>query len=121
MKKFLVLIVLVAAMAHADRLQYSDRFKVVSPSDPQISPDGKSIAFLATRANMKDNRYDIDLQLHDLATGTQRPLTFERRGVTQPRWSPDGSAIRFWPTPAPTVTRNVRSGFCLSPAAMRGA
>ncbi|MGZ8796317.1 MAG: S9 family peptidase [Thermoanaerobaculia bacterium] len=95
MKKLLVLIVLVAAIAHADRLQYSDRFKVVSPSDPQISPDGKSIAFLATRANMKDNRYDSDLQLHDLLTGTQRPLTFERRGVTQPRWSPDGSAIAF--------------------------
>lgn len=69
--------------------QSSDRSKVVSPSDPQISPDGKSIAFLVTRANMKDNRYDSDLQLYDLATGTQRPLTFERRGVTQPRWSPD--------------------------------
>lgn len=95
MKRFFILIALFAVAAQADRLQFPDRFRIVTPSDPQISPDAKSIAFVVTRANLKENRYDSDVSLLDLATGAIRPLTFERRGVAQPRWSPDGTQIAF--------------------------
>ncbi|HEV8658592.1 MAG TPA: S9 family peptidase [Thermoanaerobaculia bacterium] len=95
MKRIIILLALFAITAHAERLTFSDRFKITTPSDPQISPDGKSIAFVVTRANTKENRFDSDLVLFDLDGGTQRPLTFERRGVTQPRWSPDGTQIAF--------------------------
>jgi dipeptidyl aminopeptidase/acylaminoacyl peptidase len=94
-KRILFFVALVAITASAERLQFSDRFRIVTPSDPQIAPDGKSIAFVVSRANMKENRFDADLQLIDVAGGAQRPLTFERRGVAQPRWSPDGRAIAF--------------------------
>ncbi|HEX9162286.1 MAG TPA: hypothetical protein VF980_11315, partial [Thermoanaerobaculia bacterium] len=96
MKRLFVFLALAIAFAgHADRLTFSDRFRIVTPGDPQISPDGTSIAFVVTRANVKENRYDSDIDLIDIATGAIRPLTFERRGVAQPRWSPDGTAIAF--------------------------
>src|SRR6266516_4031657 len=95
MKRLFIIVALVAVTATADRLTFSDRFRIVAPSDPQFSPDGRSVAFVVTRANLKENRYDSDIDLIDVATGAIRPLTFERRGIAQPRWSPDGTQIAF--------------------------
>ena len=94
MKRFL-LVSLIAVSAFAARIQPSDRYKLVNVSDPQISPDAKSIACVVSRANVKDDRYDTELTLVDVASGAQRPLTYERRGIASPRWSPDGSQIAF--------------------------
>lgn len=94
MKK-LVLIALIAATASAARLTPEDRYKLVNLSEPQIAPDGRSVLVIASRANRKDNRWDPELTLIDVASGAQRPMTFERRGVASPRWSPDGERIAF--------------------------
>ncbi len=94
MKRF-ILIALLAATASAARITPADRAKAVNVNDPQISPDGKSIACVVSRVNLKDDRYDTELTLIDVATGTPRPLTFERRGVASPRWSSDGERIAF--------------------------
>ena len=94
MKRF-VFVLLLSATAYAARIQPGDRFKSVNVSDPQISPDGKSIVCVVSRPNAKDNRYDADLVLVDAASGAQRNLTFERRGIASPRWSPDGTQVAF--------------------------
>src|SRR5262249_46379271 len=94
MKKALV-IVLFTTAAFADRWQTNDRFRLVGVSDPQIAPDGKSIAVVVSRPNVKDNRNDAEIVAVDVASGTTRPLTFERRGVASPRWSPDGARLAF--------------------------
>ena len=83
--KRLIFVALIAVNTFAARIQPSDRFRLVNPSDPQISPDGKSIVFVVSRANSKDGRYDTELTLIDVASGAQRPLTFERRGIASPR------------------------------------
>ena len=44
MKRIAVALLLIAAAAHADRWQPSDRLRVANLNDPQISPDGKSVA-----------------------------------------------------------------------------
>src|SRR5262245_48232339 len=71
--------------------------KIVRVSDPQISPDGRSVAVVVSRANWEENRYDPQLVLVDVASREQRPLTFTlgRRGVSSPRWSPAGDRLAF--------------------------
>jgi dipeptidyl aminopeptidase/acylaminoacyl peptidase len=93
--KRLLLIVLFAVAAHAGRLTFDDRARIVNVSDPQIAPDGKSVVVLVSRPNLKDNRNDAELVLVDLATGARRALTTDRRGLAQPRWSPDGERLAF--------------------------
>jgi dipeptidyl aminopeptidase/acylaminoacyl peptidase len=79
----------------ATLLQFSDRARIVNVSDPQIAPDGKQVAVVVSRPNVKENRNDTDIALVDVASGATRTVTFERRGVAQPRWSPDGARLAF--------------------------
>jgi dipeptidyl aminopeptidase/acylaminoacyl peptidase len=95
MPRFLLLFLFLATAAHAARLQPSDRTRLVNVSDPQLSPDGRSVVVLVSRPNVKENRHDSELVLVDVATAAQRPLTSERRGLAQPRWSPDGTRLGF--------------------------
>src|SRR6185503_16553782 len=69
--------------------------KLVRLADPQISPDGKSIILVASRANYQDNRWEKELVLVEIATAAQRVLTYERKDVNQPRWSPAGDQLAF--------------------------
>src|SRR2546428_3263924 len=93
--KRLILVFLLATAVDAARLTPTDRYRLVNVTDPQISPDGRSIVCVVARANVKDDRWDSDLMLVDVATGAQQALTYERRGLASPRWSPDGQRIAF--------------------------
>ncbi len=77
------------------RIQLADFGKAVSVSDPQISPDGKSIVYVLSRMNMEQDRNDRDLVLHEIATAASRALTHDRKDVGSPRWSPAGDRIAF--------------------------
>jgi len=92
------LILAVASLAAAQtkpRVTPDDSMRVVNVSDPQLSPDGKSIACIVSRPNVAEDRYESEIVLVDVATGKQRPLTFERRRVNAPRWSPSGDRLAF--------------------------
>src|SRR5947209_3199798 len=69
--------------------------KLVNVSDPQISPDGKSIAIVVSRPDYEVNLYRSELVQVVLATREQRLLTRERKGVRYPRWSPAGDHLAF--------------------------
>ncbi len=73
----------------------NDYAKITSVSDPQISPDGKTIVFVVARPNLDQDRTDRQLVLIDIATGAQRVLTYDRKGVGSPRWSPSGDRLAF--------------------------
>src|SRR5215510_8525829 len=88
-------LLLVTASAQQRRMQLDDLGRLVRVSDPQISPDGKSIVIVVGRANYDDNRYDTDLVLVDVASGAQRTLTTDRRSVSHPRFSPSGDRLAF--------------------------
>ena len=84
-----------AASAQARRVQLEDLTQIVAVSDPQISPDGKSIVCIVSRKNFEQNRSEHELVLIDVASGAQRVLTYRRKGVDSPRWSPNGDRLAF--------------------------
>jgi dipeptidyl aminopeptidase/acylaminoacyl peptidase len=86
---------LASTYAQSRRIEVEDFAKVVTVSDPQISPDGKSIVCRVSRWNMQEDRTDRQLVLVDIASTALRELTYERKGVSSPRWSPDGDRIAF--------------------------
>src|ERR1700674_5810450 len=96
--RLLILALALCLTAFAERYDIPFAAKIVRVADPQISPDGKSIAATVSRANLDENRYDAELVLIDVATRKQRVLTHDRRGVSFPRWSPNGDRLAFLAT-----------------------
>ena len=81
--------------AQSRRMELDDLGRIVRVSDPQVAPDGKSIVVVVARASYDDNRWDGNLVMVDVASGAQRVLTRDRRGVAQPRFSAKGDRIAF--------------------------
>lgn len=84
-----------AAQAQQKMFQVADTEKLVSVSDPQISPDDKSIAVVVGRINMKEDGTDTEIVLIDIATGAQRVMTSGHKHASSPRWSPNGDRLAF--------------------------
>ena len=76
------------------RLATQDDFdNLKTPSDPRISPDGETVAFvLATRAG-DDTRTNV--WAVSATRNEQRQLTASPGSDTAPRWSPDGRTLAF--------------------------
>jgi dipeptidyl aminopeptidase/acylaminoacyl peptidase len=97
------------------RMELDDLGRIVRISDPQFAPDGKSIVVVMSRANYDENRYDADLVIVDVASGSQRTLTQDRRGVGQPRFSPSGDRLAFLSSVVPAVGQPARAQIFVMP------
>ncbi|MBN2181946.1 MAG: S9 family peptidase [Sedimentisphaerales bacterium] len=64
-------------------------------SDPQISPDGKLIAFVLRKTDLEANKGRTDLWLVGTDGSGLRQLTTHPDSDFNPRWSPDGKSIYF--------------------------
>ncbi|HET9342241.1 MAG TPA: S9 family peptidase [Candidatus Eremiobacteraceae bacterium] len=79
----------------ARTIDFPDLRTEVSVSTPVISPDGKSIAVVVSKADFDKDMFVNQLMLVDVATGSQRALTQGRDDVNSPAWSPTGDRIAF--------------------------
>ena len=75
--------------------QLKDLRKLVRISSPRISPNGKQVALIATRPDWKTDKSKQEIDLVQVANGSVRPLTFQRKGLSSLRWSPNGKQLAF--------------------------
>jgi dipeptidyl aminopeptidase/acylaminoacyl peptidase len=83
------------APAQVRHFTADDLPRIVRVTDPQISPDGKTIAITVGRANMKEDRYDTEIDLIDVADHALRVMTHERLAANSARWSANGDRIAY--------------------------
>ncbi|WHZ20641.1 MAG: S9 family peptidase [Rhodanobacteraceae bacterium] len=83
------------ASVAATPFQLDDLQKLVKLSDPQWSPDGKSVAIVASAPVWKTDKHATEIDVVDAASGAKRALTRDREDVSSPRWSPDGTRLAF--------------------------
>ena len=62
---------------------------------PEISPDGRWVAYTVRETNWDDNAYETEIWLANAATATTRQLTNAKKSSQAPAWSPDGSKLAF--------------------------
>src|SRR6266853_3252171 len=69
-------------------------------SDPQLSPDGRQVAFVQRETDLDANKGRTSLWLLDLTPGTASPrrLTDVKANDSSPRWSPDSRTLYFLST-----------------------
>jgi len=62
---------------------------------PEISPDGRWVAYTVRETNWDENAYETEIWLADAASGSTRQLTNAKKSSSAPAWSPDGSRLAF--------------------------
>src|ERR1700736_6295924 len=74
-------------------LEPADLYKLRLVSDPQISPDGRRIAFVLKQMSEDKNDYLSNIHVVDLEGGCVQFTAGDKD--TAPRWSPDGKHLAF--------------------------
>jgi dipeptidyl aminopeptidase/acylaminoacyl peptidase len=64
-------------------------------ASPEISPDGRWVAYTVRETNWDDNAYETEIWLADTRTHATRQLTNAKKSSAAPAWSPDGSRLAF--------------------------
>jgi len=101
MKRFISVLAIVliglCSVAFAQNRSYTvdDLLKVRRVSDPQLSPDGRHVAFTVGDVNFADNRVVNQIYVVSVNGGELKQLTNGKTSSSAPRWSPDGKKIAF--------------------------
>ena len=74
---------------------FEDMMALQRVGEPQVSSDGRWVAFSAVKVDLKANTRTPHLWLAAMAGGEARQVTSGGAGEDRPRWSPDGKQIAY--------------------------
>jgi len=89
-----------AKPAEMRALTADDLVRIKRVTDPEVSPDGRYVAFVVRETDMEANRGRTDVWLLDLAQKNATPLRLTQNDAndSSPRWAPDSRTIYFLST-----------------------
>ena len=76
-------------------IEINDLGKIKYVGDPQISPDGSTVAYVVTEADIKGKTYHSAIWLSRADGSSARRFTQGTAKDVSPRWSPDGNCLAF--------------------------
>src|SRR5919202_2691429 len=96
----LLLLVLALASAHAaqtarHRLTLDDVARLREVRDPQVSPDGQSVAYVVATVDTKEDKTVSHIWMIGYDGQNDRQITFSQDSESSPRFSPDGKYLSF--------------------------
>jgi Tol biopolymer transport system component len=95
-KLFLLPLLFVAIVTVAQRaITPSDIYRIKSISDPQVSTDGKWVAYVLSTPDSVKDKSDADIWMISWDGKESVKLTASKESESKPRWTPDGKHLTF--------------------------
>jgi dipeptidyl aminopeptidase/acylaminoacyl peptidase len=80
-------------------LGVDDYLRIRTVDEPQISPDGRWVAYTVTTPDLEEDAAMDRIWMVPAAGGEPVPMTGAKRSASHPRWSPDGRYLSFLAAP----------------------
>src|SRR4249920_449648 len=95
LKLIILLSFLCSAAFSQQPITPSDVYKIKSITDPQVSTDGKWVAYVLSTPDSAKDKTDSDIWMISWDGTESIKLTTSPEGESHPRWSPDGKYLTF--------------------------
>src|SRR5690349_4963149 len=76
-------------------LKLDDLARVREVRDPQVSPDGQWVAYVASMIDVKEDKSNAHIWMVGYDGKGDRQITWSQDSESSPRWSPDGKYLSF--------------------------